>query len=278
MTPDDHCPRFPMTLLRFWARRILPWWLLVAAVIFFMQIAVCGIIHDDENVKNFLAFLEMLPAIVRANLGGDAVMAGSLPALIAIGYNHPLVQTLYMVFAVAAPTGMLAGEVQSGTMELILSRHVTRTQTYICAAAVTVTGMLALVVVMFLGTVAATAIYQFPEPVPLYRFFQVAVNGAFLASAVAAISLLVAAAFHRRVTAVGISVAYLIVNHFVTTTSTSWKWMQPFEPYSIFHYINGRKVFAEQAWPLTEIAVLAAVITIALTAGWLIWQKKDLRL
>jgi len=34
----------------------------------------------------------------------------------------------------------------------------------------------ALVLVMFLGTVTATWLYDFGQPVPLYRFFQTAIN------------------------------------------------------------------------------------------------------
>jgi len=51
-------------------------------------------------------------------------------------------------------------------MELILSRPVTKTQVYLCATALTLAGMFALVMVMFLGTVAAVHIYVFSEPIP----------------------------------------------------------------------------------------------------------------
>jgi ABC-type transport system involved in multi-copper enzyme maturation permease subunit len=271
-------PGFPTRLLRFWFRRILPWWFLVASVIFLMQIAVCGIIHDDKSIKALLGFIEMLPKIVQSSLGGDALSTGSLPALIAIGYHHPFVQALYMVFAVAAPTGMLAGEVQGGTMELILSCRVTRTQVYVCAAIVTIVGMMGLVAVMFSGTVAATTIYNFGEPVPLYRFFQVAINGGLLAGAVGAISLLSAAVFHRRAAAVGAAVTYLVVNYFVEVTATSWQLMKPFGRWTIFHYVNGGKVFARHVWPVSEMTVLLAVLVCAAVAGGIVWRRKDLRL
>jgi len=46
-----------------------------------------------------------------------------LNPLIAIGYQHPFILFLLLLFAIGVPTGMLAGEVQRGTMELILSRR-----------------------------------------------------------------------------------------------------------------------------------------------------------
>ena len=130
-----------------------------------MQIAVAAIVHDNANVRTFLSFLKMLPSIVRTALGGDMVESGSMTALLTIGYQHPFVMFLYMLYAVGVPTGLLTGEVQRGTMELILSRPITKTQVYICAAVLTLVGMFALVVVMFLGTVAAVNIYTFSEPI-----------------------------------------------------------------------------------------------------------------
>ena len=42
-------PAFPLPLMAFWFRRLLPMWLLIAFLIFLMQIAICGIIHDNES-------------------------------------------------------------------------------------------------------------------------------------------------------------------------------------------------------------------------------------
>ena len=201
-------PPFPLALLRFWFVRILPVWCGIALVIFLMQIAVCGIVHDNQNIKAFLKFIDLLPSIVKTALGGEVLQVGNTAGLIAIGYEHPLVLVLYMLFAVGVPTGLLAGEVQKGTMELILSRPTTKTHVYICAGVLTLVGMFALVIVMFLGTVFATNIYDFGEPIPLHLFFRIAVNGGLLASAVGAIALMAAAVFRRQGMAVGVTVAF----------------------------------------------------------------------
>jgi len=271
-------PRFPMSLLRFWLGRILLGWCLIALMIFLMQIAICGIVHDNEKVKMLLQFLDALPAFLKTSLGGESLQAGNLPALISIGYHHPLVLSLYLLFAVGAPTGMLAGEVQRGTMELILSRWTTKIQVYICAGVVSVTGMIALVLVMFLGTVAATNLYDFGQPVPLYPFFQTAVNGGLLAGAIGAISLLTAASFRRRGTAVGVAVAFIAVNYFVAIISESWPRMQWLSPLTVFHYIHGRGVFSEHIWPVSDMLVLGGILSLAAVSGAVIWQRRDLPL
>ena len=258
--------------------RLVPVWFGIALVIFLMQLAVCGIIHDNESVKTMMGFIDMLPSIVKAAMGGDALEVGNLSGLIAIGYNHPLVLILFMLFAVGTPTGMLAGEVQRGTMELILSRGATKTQVYICAGLLTMAGMFALVIVMYTGTVVATNIYDFGEPIPLYPFLQTAINGGLLASSVGAISLLMAAIFRRRGTAVGVSVGYLVVSYFVSIITEWWPRMKFLEPWTIFNYVDFHKIFADHVWPVNEIFVLVLITVSAFVAGAIIWQRRDLPL
>ena len=270
-------PRFPLPLLRFWTLRILPIWALIALVIFLFQIAVCGIVHDNESVKTFINFIDRLPSFIKTIFGGESLKVGNISGLIAIGYNHPLVLTLYMLFAVGVPTGLLAGEVQRGTMELILSRHVTKIHAYICAGLITITGMFALVMVMFSGTVFATNVYEFSQEVPLHSFFKAAINGGILASAVGGIALLAAACFQRN-TAVWLTVAYLVANYFVSIIAEWWPRMKWLKPTTIFYYVDGTKIFTESKWPISNMCVLLSILVISTVLGGVIWSRRDLPL
>jgi ABC-2 type transport system permease protein len=274
---DDRRPSFPLPLLKFWTLHTLLFWGFIALVIFLFQIAICGIVHDNQNVKTFLQFLNVLPPFIKTLLGGESLRIGNITGLIAIGYHHPMILTLYMLFAVGAPTGLLAGEVQKGTMELILSRDATKTHVYICAGLITVIGMFALVLVMFLGTVAATNIYEFGQEVPLYFFFKIAIVGGTLASAVGGIALLAAACFGRG-TAVGLTVAYLVVNYFISFVAEWWPRMKFLEPVTIFHYVNGPEMAHESAWPIGDMGVLITILVVSTVVGGIIWARRDLPL
>jgi len=273
---DMSRPRFPFALLTFWFMRILPAWIGIALIIFLVQIAVAGVVHDNVKVKEMLQFLEVLPSIVKAALGGDMLQAGNVPGLIAIGYDHPFVLFLCMLFAVGVPTGLLAGEVQKGTMELILSRCATRTQVYVCAGILTMAGMFALVLVMFLGTVVAVRVYDFKVPVPLDMFFRIAINGGLLASTFGAVALLCAASFERLYAAVGASVAFLVGNYFISFVSVWWPRMAFLKRATLFHLVNGSQLW--RGWPLGDMAWLTAVLLTAAIAGGIVWHRRDLPL
>jgi ABC-2 type transport system permease protein len=274
---DNRRSPFPWPLLRFWTLRILPAWFLIALVIFLFQLAICGIVHDNERVKALIQYMDMLPAFLKTFIGGDAVRYGNIAGLIAIGYQDPLILLLYMLFAVGVPTALLAGEIQRGTMELILSRQTTKTHVYICAGLITIIGMYALVIVMFLGTVAATNLYKFDQPVPLYNFFKLAINGGILASAVGGVALLAAACF-RRGMAVSITVAYLVVNYFIMIITKWWPRMKWLNPVTIFNYVDGGKIFVEPKWPVGDMFVLISLFVVSTLLGGIIWWRRDLPL
>ena len=77
-------PPFPWPLLRLWVVRTLPAWCFVALILFLIQLAVCAIIHDNEQVKVYLAMIDMMPSCLKTAIGGDTLRVGNVAALIGI--------------------------------------------------------------------------------------------------------------------------------------------------------------------------------------------------
>ena len=273
----NHRPSFPWPLLVFWTRRMLLAWFLIAFWIFIFQLIVCGIVHDNEKVKAFLQYINLLPGFIKTMMGGEALQLGNIAGLISIGYQEPFVLFLYMLYAVGVPTTLLAGEVQNGHMELILSRPTTKTHVYICAGLITIAGMAALVLVMFLGTVVSTNLYEFEQEVPLYAFFKLAIAGGILASTVGGIALLTAACF-RRVTAISLTVTFFVVNYLIEIASEWWPIMKPLTPFTILHYVDPAVILGQCVWPIRDMAVLLTLLAVSTLFGGFLWQRRDLPL
>lgn len=273
---DASRPRFPFALLRFWFRRTLLMWSLIAFMIFIIQVIVCSLVRDSASIKTLIAMLDLLPSFVKQFIGGESLKAGNVAAFVAIGYQHPLVLILFMVYAVGVPSALLAGEVQEGTMELILSRSITKTQAYLCAGILTVVGMFALNLVMFSGTAFSVWIIPFEETVPLYPFFITAMNGGLVGCAVGAITLLAAAAFRLRGTAVGVAVAYLVVTYLMSIIAEWWPRLAFLSPLTLFHYVGDGRVFSQRIWPASDMCVLATVVVVVSLAGGIVWNRRDL--
>lgn len=270
-------PAFPGALLWFWLERIGLMWGLIGAFIFGFQFVIAGIVSDNENIKIFLQMIDILPPFIKAMLGGEMLMAGNITAILLIGYQHPLILILYMIFAVGVPMSLLTGSVQSGTMELILSRSVRKTHVYYCVAGMTILGMVGLTLAMFAGSAIAVNVIELPDPANLSALFKAAVNGGMLAGTVGAIALLAAASLPKRGTAMTVTVIFLVLQYFTVFIGEWWPRLDFLQPYSLFYYVKTGLIVFKNAWQVYDMCMLVGVLMIAVIAGGFIWQRRDLR-
>ena len=66
--------------------------------------------------------------IIETLAGGERINLTQAYDMLTIGYVHPLVQTIFCVWAVGRAAGAVAGELDRGTMELLLAQPVPRRQ------------------------------------------------------------------------------------------------------------------------------------------------------
>ncbi|MBI1918565.1 MAG: ABC transporter permease subunit [Planctomycetes bacterium] len=64
--------------------------------------------------------------IIRTLVGGDQLDFDGVMDMLSIGYVHPLMQTIFCIWAVGRAAGAVAGETDRGTMELLLAQPVPR--------------------------------------------------------------------------------------------------------------------------------------------------------
>jgi len=72
--------------------------------------------------------LEKLPENVKAMLGEDFISTHTVEGAAAFGLNHPLVLVILCICAIIIPSRHIAGEAETGTLELVLSFPVARTK------------------------------------------------------------------------------------------------------------------------------------------------------
>ena len=66
--------------------------------------------------------------IMRTIIGGDLVMLDGAMDLLSIGYVHPLMLILFCIWAIGRAAGAIAGEIDRGTMELLLAQPLSRSR------------------------------------------------------------------------------------------------------------------------------------------------------
>jgi ABC-2 type transport system permease protein len=82
-----------------------------------------GLTREDVEERVFDSGVARLAKTI---IGGDRLNFDGVMDMLSIGYVHPLMQTVFCVWAVGRAAGAIAGELDRGTMELLLSQPLAR--------------------------------------------------------------------------------------------------------------------------------------------------------
>lgn len=77
-----------------------------------------------KDVQNVL--FEGPGKIIRTIIGGEQIDLNGAMDMLTIGYVHPLMVTIFCIWAVGRAAGAIAGELDKGTLELLLAQPVAR--------------------------------------------------------------------------------------------------------------------------------------------------------
>jgi ABC-2 type transport system permease protein len=94
--------------------------------------------------------------IVRTLFGGERINLERAMDMLSIGYVHPLVQTIFCIWAVGRASGALAGELDRGTMELLLAQPFSRTRLILAHGCVDLVVIPLLCLSLWAGTCVGT--------------------------------------------------------------------------------------------------------------------------
>lgn len=213
-----------------------------------------------------------LPPQLAAFGGGDVF---SLGGMIALGFIHPITVALNLVFAAAFAVTAIAGERQRGTLEVLLSRPLSRRTVY---------GTLAVSLGMFIGFAQAafvvgamlgSVLAGVSAELVSGNLATLWLNGVLLFTAFGSIALASSVSFDRVSPAASITLAVVIVEYFLFVLGTLWpdaKWLQP---YSLFDYVDAKAVLAGLAdW--TDFLLLGAVTLVAIVIALIVFPRRDL--
>lgn len=94
--------------------------------------------------------------ILRTLIGGEKVTLERAMDMMTIGYVHPLMQTVFCVWAIGRAAGAIAGELDRGTMELLLAQPLARFRLVLAHLSVDLVAIPILCLSLWAGTILGT--------------------------------------------------------------------------------------------------------------------------
>jgi ABC-2 type transport system permease protein len=208
-----------------------------------------------------------------AQFGGGDIF--SLSGSVALGFIHPIAVGLVLVLAVGFTSLAIAGERQRGTLEVLLSRPISRRGLVITLALAGALFVGLAVAGLVAGTLIGTALTGQTAALGVGQLPLLWLNGSLLFWAIGAVSLLASASFDRLGQALGVTLAFVFVSYFLDVLGSLWPDAKGLQPYSLFSYLDPKAILA--GFPdATDFAVLAAVTLAAVAAALVVFPRRDL--
>jgi ABC-2 type transport system permease protein len=251
------------------ARRSLPGWTVAIVAVALMYAAFWPTMRSPEMAEAMAAYPEDLLAAF--NYTDMATPAGYLGGAV-YGLLVPL---LVAVFMIAAGARSVAGDEDSGTLDLVLAHPVSRWSLALQRLAGLLTGMAVVTVVLTVAMVALRGTFQL-DGVSAAGFLAINLQLGLFGACFGSLAFAVGAATGSRAAALGAGagaavLSYLANSVFAQTEALAWT-----RDGSPFHwYLGGDPLIHGVQWPGTAALLVSTLVLAGL--GTVLFGRRDLR-
>lgn len=224
--------------------------------------------------KELQRFLQGNPLLSQfTQFGGGDVF--SLSGAIALGFIHPITLFLMGVVAVGLPISAIAGERQRGTLEVTLSRPISRHALYLTQLIAGALILVALMAVVLLGSVVSAQLVGVGDEINVQNALALWANGWIFWVAILSIAFACSVSTDRIAPALGLILAFLLVSYFLDVVGSLWPDAAWLQDYSIFELVPAKLVLEHGLQPLQFLG-LAAICGLAVAYAWTVFPRRDL--
>jgi len=199
----------------------------------------------------------------------------TLPGAMTLGLQHPLAIAMLGIFAVGASATAVAGERARGTLEVLLARPISRLSLYASILGALLVAVLTVFGAIIGGMVGGSAIQGLTDELDLGQLPIVVLNGFGLWAAFTTFGLAASVSFDRPGPAIGLSLAYLLINYFLEILGSLWTDAAWTQDYSLFHHFNPGAILSGEA-VLTDLVIVFGAAVVPVIYALIVFPRRDL--
>ncbi len=264
-----------LNLLRRLARRNRFFLLICGVALGVFQLLVCAAVSTLNVQAVGAQLLSSLPPMMQAMFGQQMMMLFTPAGLLAFGWNHPITIAIGAAVAIALASRAIAGEVESGAIELLLAQPLSR-WSYLATQLLFGLGAVAFLAASglagsYLGEIVWKLALFRPGQAFALAFTFWLLNGACFAFA------FMLSAFGREAGRVaGLAFIAVLASYLLQAIGRFWSRAAFLLPWSIYERYSPRILLASGRVPGDALAVLGGVLVVSLALASLRFASRDL--
>lgn len=252
-------------------RRPLFWWVL--GMFLFTLYFVTIFPSMQESSADMQSYIENLPESFRAMFGTDVLDIGTLEGFLTMELLSLFYPVMILAFAVTYGAGLLGGEEESGTLEILLATPTPRWRVLLSKFAALVSFTLIVLLATWLGVIAGGIAVNI-EKMDAWNILAGIFNMAPLALFFAALAFFLTGLRGGKGAALGVTLALAAATYLVHTlgeVASIPDWLQRLSPW---YYYDGVHALSQGVDPLNVALLLG--LSIALVAGGVLaFERRD---
>ena len=188
----------------------------------------------------------LFPVIYKAfqdSIAGKPIPPGTgnfstLAGTISVGFIHPISIALFGILSAGLTVGALSGERQRGTLELLLSRPLSRRKILLTMLLEGWVGAALVSFAYIVGTVVGALIAGVTDQLALEQLPILWAYGALFWGMFAAIGIATSASFDNTAPSMAITVSFIMANYIVEVIGSFWDVVEPYRYLSLFNHFS----------------------------------------
>jgi ABC-2 type transport system permease protein len=196
--------------------------------------------------------------IIQTLIGGETIQLTQALDVLSIGYVHPLTQAIICIWAVGRAAGAVAGEIDRGTMELLLAQPLARYRVIGSHLGVDLLTIPALCLSLWAGNWLGLWLFGRIEPGAPVDVREVRIdptalapglwNTAALMFAISGYTMWLSARGRFRGRVLGAAVLVTLLQFLVNVVGQLWEAAAPLRPATVFYYYQPQQIILRQQW------------------------------
>ncbi|MFG0329422.1 MAG: ABC transporter permease subunit [Phycisphaerales bacterium] len=245
----------------------------MSAVLGALTLVIPQILDGMESIWEQMPFIRQFVAgLLGVNM--DEELTGEITQ--AFLWVHPAPLALLWAIAIMHGTRLPAGEIDRGTIDLLLGLPVKRSQAYLAETIVVLAVMALTLVTGALTHVICGAIVAADFTPSIGDLARIIVNFFAIGAAVAGLAFFVSSLCERRGVAVGIAFAIVLFSFIINFIAQFWEAAEPIAFLSLLTYYRPAAIVRDHTWPLAHLITLGGIALIAWLAGLAIFARRDI--
>jgi beta-exotoxin I transport system permease protein len=198
---------------------------------------------------------EMLGQMIQAIIGGENIALDRAGDMMSVAYVHPLVLTILCIWAIGRAANAIAGEIDRGTMELLLAQPIRRGQIVLAHLLVDVVIFPTLCAAMWTGTYCGTwwmGLQEARNPmqhVDPFRFLPALLAVMGLLFATSGVTIAISSLGRSRARVWGWAITLMLTMFLINVFGQIWPdVLGELRPYTIHHHYQPQGMIQSETW------------------------------